>query len=107
MTRQVYVGNLAHDTTPDTLRTAFSRDGRNVSNVVLVKDHRTGRSRGFGFVEMSTEDEAVLAIRDLDGVVIDGRPIKVKEGKERPEFRVRAAEPSSGRGGRGGGGRRR
>ena len=104
MTKQVYVGNLSLSTTQETLRSAFSKDGRNVAKIALVTNPKSGRSRGFGFVEMQTEEEATAVIRELDGTVIDGRPIKVGEGKARPEIQSRAATDDFGS--RGGGRRR-
>ncbi len=104
MTKHVYVGNLPHATTSDALRSTFEQDGRSVANVALVKSPKTGRSRGFGFVEMATEEEAAAVINELNGTLIDGREIKVGAGKERPEFRL-LAEPVVKR--RGGGKRRR
>jgi RNA recognition motif-containing protein len=104
MTQHVYVGNLPHDTTSETLRSAFEKDGRSVASVALVRDHRTGRSRGFGFVEMESEEAAEAVIRELDGTELGGRTLRVKEGKERPEFQVRS-DPDAGR--RGGNRRRR
>jgi len=90
MTKQVYVGNISHDTTAETLRSAFETGDRKVAKVALVTNPRTGRSRGFGFVEMETEEAAADAIRELNGTTLDGRPLQVKEGKERPEFQIRA-----------------
>ena len=99
MTRHVYVGNLPHDTTSETLRSTFERDGRTVASVALVTDHRTGRSRGFGFVEMASEEQAEAVIRELDGVDLEGRPMRVKQGKERPELQLRAEFDPGRRGG--------
>jgi RNA recognition motif-containing protein len=99
MTRHVYVGNLPLDTTPETLRTTFEQEGRTVAKVELVKSPKTGKPRGFGFVEMESEEAAEAVIRKLDGTLVDGRPIKVKEGKPRPEFRLLAEPPSARRGG--------
>lgn len=104
MTKHVYVGNLSLATTPETLRNAFSKDGRTVSKIALVTNPKTGRPRGFGFVEMQSEEEAQAVIRELDGTLLDGRPIKVGEGKERPEIQIRAATDEYGP--RGGGRRR-
>ena len=99
MTKHVYVGNLLHETTPETLRSTFEQSGRTVASVALVKSPRTGKPRGFGFIEMESEEQAEAVIRELDGTVVDGRPIKVKEGKPRPEFRLLAEPPSARRGG--------
>ena len=104
MTRHVYVGNLPHDTTSETLRGTFEQHGRTVASVALVTDSRTGRSRGFGFVEMGSEEQAQDVIRELDGADLGGRPMRVREGQERPEIQLRS-EPDAGR--RGGNRRRR
>lgn len=85
MTKRLYVGNLSWDTTEDTLRLTFEQDGRNATDVHIVTDRDTGRPRGFGFVEMSTEEEAQAAIEALDGVELDGRNIRVNEARERPQ----------------------
>lgn len=99
MTKHVYVGNLLHATTPETLRSTFEQQGRSVASIALVKSPKTGKPRGFGFIEMETEEQAEAVIRELDGTLVDGRPIKVKEGKPRPEVRLLAEPPSSHRGG--------
>lgn len=92
MGKRLYVGNLSWDTTEDSLRFVFMQDGRTVTDVHVVSDRETGRPRGFGFVEMSSEKEAQDAIEALDGSELDGRNIRVNEAQER-----------SNRGGRGGG----
>jgi len=96
MGKRLFVGNLSWDTTEDTLRAAFEVGGGTVRDVHIVSDRETGRPRGFGFVEMSSEQEAQTAISELDGTELDGRPIRVNEAQER--------QP---RGGGGGGGRGR
>lgn len=101
MTRHVYVGNLSPSTSPETLRSEFEQNGRTVAEVALVKSPRTGRPRGFAFVEMGAEEQAEAVIRELDGTLIDGRPIKVGEGKQRPEFRLRSVPEPTRRGARG------
>ncbi len=99
MGTKLYVGNLNFSTTEDALRTAFSQGGRTVKSVAILTNPETGRSRGFGFVEMGTDQEAQAAIEALDGVELDGRPLKVNEARERT--------PGGGsRGGFGGGGGR-
>jgi RNA recognition motif-containing protein len=95
MGRKLYVGNLPYSTTEQTLEAKFSEHGR-VESVNLITDRDTGSSKGFGFVEMSTDAEANSAISNLNGAEIDGRAIKVNEAK--PQVR------NSGRGGGGGGG---
>jgi RNA recognition motif-containing protein len=94
----IYVGNLAWATTSDDLLQLFSTYGT-VSRAQVVMDRETGRSRGFGFVEMANEAEAKAAIEALNGSDYNGRPLTVNEAKPR--------EPrpaGGGRGGYGGGG---
>ena len=83
MGKRLYVGNLSWDTSEEALRLAFEEGGRKVTDVHLVSDRETGRPRGFGFVEMGTDEEARQAIEALDGVEIDGRNLTVNEAKER------------------------
>jgi RNA recognition motif-containing protein len=96
MATKLYVGNLSFQTTQQDLEELFAQSGQ-VSSVNLMTDRDTGRSRGFAFVEMSTEEEAKAAIEALDGKELDGRALKVNE--------ARAKEERGGRGGFGGGGR--
>ena len=84
MTQNLFVGNLSYDTTEDTLRTLFDEYGQ-IESVRLVSDRYTGRSRGFAFVEMSTEQAAEEAIGGMNNKQIDGREIKVEKAKPRPE----------------------
>lgn len=95
MSKRLYVGNLSWDTTDETLNQAFSQAGT-VTSASIITDRDTGRARGFGFVEMSSEDEAQAAISTIDGMELDGRNIRVSEARERT--------PRSGGGGGGGGG---
>jgi RNA recognition motif-containing protein len=83
MTKRLYVGNLAWETTEDALRQAFEQDGRSVTDVHIVTDRDTGRPRGFAFVELSSDEEAKAAIEALDGQQLDGRNIRVNEARER------------------------
>jgi RNA recognition motif-containing protein len=92
MNTRLYVGNLSFNTTADGVRTAFQEFGT-VSDVHLVSDRETGRSRGFAFVTMGTPEEAAKAIQAMDGKQIDGRPLRVNEAEQRQQ-----------RGGGGGGG---
>ncbi|HEX5063493.1 MAG TPA: RNA-binding protein [Kofleriaceae bacterium] len=92
MNTRLYVGNLSFNTTADGVRTAFQQFG-NVSDVHLVTDRETGRSRGFAFVTMGTTEEAAKAIEGMDGKTLDGRPLRVNEAEQRQA-----------RGGGGGGG---
>jgi RNA recognition motif-containing protein len=89
------VGNLAYDATDAGIEELFSAHGT-VTSVALISDRDTGRPKGFGFVEMSTEEEALAAKAALDGTDFGGRSIKVDIAKERP--------PRTGGGGRGYGG---
>src|SRR5262249_58560999 len=84
MGKRLFVGNLAYSTTDQDLRELFSRVGTCESASVL-NDRETGRSRGFGFVEMSTDDEAQRAITELNLTELQGRSINVTEARERGE----------------------
>jgi RNA recognition motif-containing protein len=96
MAKNIYVGNLPWQTTQDDLYSLFSQYGT-VSKTQIISDRETGRSRGFGFVEMSDDAEAQAAIDALNNSDYNGRPLTVNEAKPR--------EPRSGGGGYGGGGR--
>ena len=78
----IYVGNLAYRTTEDDLLQQFERFGA-VSRVDIISDRDTGRSKGFGFVEMPNADEANAAIQALDGESVGERTLKVNEARER------------------------
>ena len=78
----MYIGNLAHDVTEDDLRNTFSEFGE-VSSVKIIIDKFSGRSKGFGFVEMPNNSEADQAIKALNGKVLNGRSIKVNQAKPR------------------------
>lgn len=80
--KRLYVGNLSYSTTSDSLRAAFSQAGTVVTADVLM-DRQTGRSRGFGFVEMGTEAEAKKAIEMWDGKNLDDRSIRVNIAQPR------------------------
>jgi cold-inducible RNA-binding protein len=96
MARKLYCGNLSFSITEDTLLDLFGAIGEVVS-VNIITDRMTGRSRGFGFVEMAEEDAAQQAINQLNGRVVDGRSLKVAEA--RPQ-RPREQRDSWGEGGR-------
>ena len=98
MGKKLYVGNLGYDTDQGTLETLFSEYGT-VESVSIITDRETGRSKGFGFIEMASDSEAQAAIAGLDGKECDGRAIKVNEAK--PKVGGRSG---GGRGGYGGGG---
>jgi cold-inducible RNA-binding protein len=82
MGRRLYVGNLAWTVTDQDLRDVFSEAG-NVDSSQVIMDRATNRSRGFGFVEMSTDEAADAAIKKLNGREIKGRPIRVNEAQAR------------------------
>ncbi|MEE9126134.1 MAG: RNA-binding protein [Planctomycetota bacterium] len=83
MGTRLYVGNLAYSTTDDLLREAFEATGKAVSEVHIVMDRDTGRSRGFAFVEMGSEADAQAVMQELDGKEVDGRALRVNEARER------------------------
>jgi cold-inducible RNA-binding protein len=80
MAKKLYVGNLSYDTTEETLHTLFAEVGE-VESVTIITDQRSGRPKGFGFVEMGTEEAASAAIERLNGQPLDGREINVAEAK--------------------------
>ena len=82
MSMKLYVGNLAFETTSNDLRTLFAQAGT-VESVNLIEDRETGRSRGFGFVEMQTKEEGAAAIQKFNGQEVGGRSLKVNEAKPR------------------------
>jgi RNA recognition motif-containing protein len=84
MSKNLYVGNLSYDTTEDTLRTQFAEFGE-IESVNLITDRYTGRSRGFAFVEMATEEAAQAAKSAMNGKMVDQRELKVDNAKPRPE----------------------
>src|SRR5207253_1152752 len=93
MGKKLYVGNLAYGVTDSDLQRLFEPHGT-VQSAQVIMDRDTGRSKGFGFVEMSTDAEAAAAIAALSGQQVDGRSLTVNEAK-----------PREGGGGGGGGGR--
>lgn len=96
MSAKIYVGNLSFNTDDESLKNAFSQYGEVVSAKVIT-DRDSGRSRGFGFVEMSNSDEAGKAIEALNETDLDGRTVRVNEAEDKPKRDF---------GGGGGGGRR-
>lgn len=109
MATKLYVGNMSYDTTSDQLQDSFSQVGTVVSATVIT-DRDSGRSKGFGFVEMSTEAEAQAAIEMFNGKEIDGRAVTVNEARPMEERAPRTGGGYGGgnrggnRGGYGGGG---
>ena len=79
----IYVGNLSPETTDDDLRQAFEAFGQ-VETANVIKDKFSGESRGFGFVEMPSKDEAQAAIDDMNGKDLNGRSVSVNEARPRP-----------------------
>ena len=100
MPNKLYVGGLSYNTTDDQLRDLFAQAGT-VSSATVVKDRISGRSRGFGFVEMASDEEAKKAIETLNGKEFDGRNIVVNEARPMAE---RPPRSDFGGGGRGRGG---
>ena len=92
---KLYVGNLSFDTSESDLRSAFEAHGT-VDSVAVVADKFTGRSRGFGFIEMNNDEEAKAAMAELNEKELDGRKLNVNEARPREDNRG---------GGGGGGGR--
>ena len=82
MSMKLYVGNLSFETSKNELQTLFAQTGT-VESVSLIEDRDTGRSRGYGFVEMSTKEEGAAAIEKLNGQELGGRTLKVNEAKQR------------------------
>ena len=82
MSMKLYVGNLSFDTSSNELQTLFAQAGT-VESVSLIEDRETGRSRGFGFVEMSSSDEGATAIQKFDGHQVGGRALRVNIAKPR------------------------
>ena len=89
MAKKLYVGGLSYGTTEDTLRTSFAQVGE-VTSASVIMDRMTGRSKGFGFVEMASDDDATKAIEMWNGKELDGRRLTVNEARpltERPPRR--------------------
>ncbi len=84
MAKKLYVGNLSYSVTEESLKEYFSQAGV-VESVMILSDKITGRSKGFGFVEMSTEEEAQKAIEMFNGKELESRPITVNEARPREE----------------------
>lgn len=102
--KNLFVAGISYDTTSDSLNQHFAQVGNVVSAQVII-DKYTNKSKGFGFVEMSTEEEAQAAMQKLDGSTLDGRNIVVKEARPREESGNRGGYGGGNRGGFGGGNR--
>lgn len=98
MGKKLYVGGLSYNTSDQGLRDLFAQTGK-VETANIITDRETGRSKGFGFVEMSSDQEAMAAIQKFNGTEFDGRNLTVNEAKPQA--------PRDNRGGGGGGGRNR
>lgn len=98
---KLYVGNLSFDTTEDSLQQLFATNGFPVESARVIRDMNTGRSRGFAFVEMNSEDDAAKAIAQLNGFNLEGRALAVNEARPqapRGGGRHGGRDRSSGRG---------
>ena len=83
MTKKLYVGNLSYNTTEEGLRNLFSGFG-SVASVKIIIDRETNNSKGFGFIEMSSDEEAAAAIAGTNGQEYDGRQLRVNEAIDKP-----------------------
>ena len=83
MAKKLYVGNLSYNTTEDGLRNLFSGFG-SVASAKIIFDRESGNSKGFGFIEMSTEEEATAAIAGTNGHEFEGRQLRVNEAIDKP-----------------------
>ena len=93
---RLYVGNLSFEVSDETLHELFSSNGFQVESAKVIRDKQTGRSRGFGFVELGAGEDLARAITQMNGFNYDGRPLHVNEA------RPQAPRPGGGGGGRGG-----
>ena len=103
MSMKLYVGNLSFQTSSEDLQELFAKAGT-VESASVVEDRETGRSRGFGFVEMSTNEEGQAAIQQFNGKEFNGRNLTVNEARPREDRGNRGGGGGGGRGGYGGGG---
>ncbi len=105
MGNKLYVGNLAYSVRDDSLHQAFAPFGT-VTSAKVMMDRDTGRSKGFGFVEMGTDAEAQAAINGMNGQPLEGRPVVVNEARPREDRGFGGGGSRGGYGGGGGGGNR-
>ena len=103
--RKLYIGNLSYDVTENDLTDLFSSKGKVVS-VQIISDHHTGKSKGFGFVEMSSKEDNEAVIAAFNGYDLKGRSMRVNESIDKPRKSRNGGGGGGGRGGGGGGGRR-
>jgi RNA recognition motif-containing protein len=101
---KLYVGNLSFDTSSEELQELFTQMGT-VESATVVEDRETGRSRGFGFVEMASQEEGQRAIEQFNGAEVGGRNLTVNEARPREDRGNRGGGGRAGYGGNGGGGR--
>jgi RNA recognition motif-containing protein len=103
MGKKLYVGNLAYSIDDGSLQQLFASHG-SVQSAQVIMDRDTGRSKGFGFVEMGSDAEAQAAIQALNGAEVEGRTLTVNEARPKTEGGGRGGYGGGGRGGYGGGG---
>jgi RNA recognition motif-containing protein len=107
MAKKLYVGNLSYSVTEDDLKEVFSKVGE-VLSTKIITDAASGRSKGFGFVEMASDEDAAKAISTLNGTTLMDRALTVNEARpQQPRERSGFGGRGGGRGGFGGGGRNR
>jgi RNA recognition motif-containing protein len=104
MNKNLYVGNLSYKISDDDLKSNFSEAGE-VASASIIKDKFTGQSKGFGFVEMKTEEGAAEAIKKFHGGMLDEKAITVNEARPKKEFGTGGGNRGGGGGYRGGGNR--
>jgi RNA recognition motif-containing protein len=103
MNKNLYVGNLSFKVTDEDLKSNFSEAGE-VASAAIIKDKFTGQSKGFGFVEMKTDEGAAEAIKKFNGGMLDGKAITVNEARPKKEFGAGGGNRGGGNRGPGGGG---
>ena len=103
MGKKLFVGGLSWGTNDDTLRASFEKFGE-ITEAKVITDRETGRSRGFGFVTFSNDDDANAAVSEMDGAMLDGRNVKVNEARDKDKDGFGGGRGGAPRGGHGGGG---
>jgi cold-inducible RNA-binding protein len=104
---KIFVGNLSFEVTDDGLQQLFTGKGYQVTSARVITDRETGRSRGFGFVELGSSDEATRAIGELNGLNVEGRALQVNEARPQESRGGDRSGGGRGSGGRSGGNSRR